>query len=190
MEKKITQILEEIADVNSEWSAIMDNIISPNYEMKPELLSEVAMHIYNNRANVKKALDGGWFRFFFISMCSQQIKSSRSSFHINCRQTLDSRHNHNFDKICQEMESGFSIREHEEIKQEQSRKTQLIKLAMDKAAPNCEWVECEMARLHLIEGLSFRKIESFYEGAIKYTRAHQLYKRWKNKFDIELENLL
>ncbi len=167
----------------------MDNILAPNYHLKPALLSEVAIQLYNQKKKAETAYKDGWFKFLFISMCSNQVKSSTSSFHRINRQTLSTRHNKYFDKINDEMNSGFSIEEHEDLQENQSHQLTLIRTAMKNVEPHCQWVENEMGRLHYGEGLSFRKIESFYEGAIKYTRAFQLFKRWEIKFLEELKRL-
>ena len=189
-QKKINSILEEIASNGSKWNVIMDNILDPNYEKKPELLSEITIQLYDKIEETEKAYQQGWFRFYFTAICCNQVKSSTSSFHRNCRETLNTRHNKYFNKIVVEMEHGWTAKEHKELQINQKLRLKLIKQASKRADLKSKWIESEMARLHLKEGLSFRKIESYYEGTIKYTRAHQLFSRWKKKFNIELQKLV
>ena len=166
----------------------MDNILSPNLHLKSALISELTIHLYNQKEKTEKAYNEGWFKFYFISICKNQIQSNRSSFHVNVRQSLDARHNKYFNKIQDSM-NGFSIEEQEENELSENYNSALYIQAKKNLEIKCSWVENEMAKKHWEEGMTFREIQKYYDNALAYSRAFQLCKAWKEKLIQEI-NLL
>jgi hypothetical protein len=50
----IDKILEEIATKGSIYDEIINNIIQPNYHLKPELISELAISFLENRKKLNE----------------------------------------------------------------------------------------------------------------------------------------
>jgi hypothetical protein len=51
----------------------------------PELISELAIGFLENEEKVNEVIKQGWFKYYFIRSCVNQIKSSTSGFHKNTR---------------------------------------------------------------------------------------------------------
>lgn len=81
----LDNILEQIATKNSIYDEIMDNIIRPNYHLKPELISELAISFLENRKRVEEVIKQGYFLYYFIRACKNNVHSSTSPFHKNTR---------------------------------------------------------------------------------------------------------
>jgi hypothetical protein len=81
----LNNILKEIATPSSIYYEIMMNIITPNYHLIPELISEISIGFLTNQKSVNKSIEEGWFKYYFIRTCTNQIKSSTSGFHKNTR---------------------------------------------------------------------------------------------------------
>lgn len=77
--------LAEIATPSSIYYEIMRNIITPNFHLIPELISELAIGFLENEEKVNQIIEDGWFKYYFIRSCVNQIKSSTSGFHKNTR---------------------------------------------------------------------------------------------------------
>jgi hypothetical protein len=63
----------------------MRNIITPNFHLIPELISELSIGFLENEEKVNDVIKAGWFKYYFIRSCVNQIKSSTSGFHKNTR---------------------------------------------------------------------------------------------------------
>jgi hypothetical protein len=63
----------------------MRNIITPNFHLIPELISELSIGFLENEEKVNDVIAAGWFKYYFIRSCVNQIKSSTSGFHKNTR---------------------------------------------------------------------------------------------------------
>lgn len=83
----LKKTLQEIATPNSIYYEIMQNIITPNFHLIPELISELAIGFLENENKIDKIIKEGWFKYYFIRSCVNQIKSSTSGFHKNTRIT-------------------------------------------------------------------------------------------------------
>jgi len=81
----LNKILEEIATKNTIYDEIIDNIIKPNYHLKPELISELAISFLENRTKVEKVIKEGYFVYYFIRAVKNNVHSSTSPFHKNNR---------------------------------------------------------------------------------------------------------
>ena len=63
----------------------MRNIITPNFHLIPELISELSIGFLENEEKVDQIIKDVWFKYYFIRSCVNQIKSSTSGFHKNTR---------------------------------------------------------------------------------------------------------
>lgn len=81
----IERILEEIAQKGSIYDEIINNIIQPRFDLKPELISELAISFLENKQKVQQAIDNNYFLYYFIRSCKNQVHSKTSGFHKNTR---------------------------------------------------------------------------------------------------------
>ena len=81
----IEQVLEEIAKKGSIYDEIINNIIQPRFDLKPELISELAISFLENRTKVQQAIDNNYFLYYFIRAAKNQVHSKTSGFHKNTR---------------------------------------------------------------------------------------------------------
>jgi hypothetical protein len=79
----VRQILEEIADPNSIYGEIMDNILRPHTHLKPELISELAISFLENETKVNQVIEQGYFLYYFIRSVTNNIRSNTSPFYKN-----------------------------------------------------------------------------------------------------------
>jgi DNA polymerase III delta prime subunit len=77
----IDKILEEIATKGSIYDEIINNIIQPNYHLKPYLISELAISFLENRKKLNEVIEGNYFIYYFIRAVKNQIHSKTSGFH-------------------------------------------------------------------------------------------------------------
>ena len=69
----IEQVLEEIAKKGSIYDEIINNIIQPRFDLKPELISELAISFLENRTKVQQAIDNNYFLYYFIRAAKNQV---------------------------------------------------------------------------------------------------------------------
>lgn len=81
----IDKILVEIATKGSVYDEIIDNIIQPNFHLKPELISEISIGFLENRQKVNKVIEDNYFLYYFIRTVKNQIHSKTSGFYRNTR---------------------------------------------------------------------------------------------------------
>jgi hypothetical protein len=81
----IRTILTQIATKGSIYDEIIDNIITPNFHLKPELISELSISFLENETKVDEVIQKGYFLYYFIRSCKNQVHSNTSSFHKNVR---------------------------------------------------------------------------------------------------------
>jgi hypothetical protein len=81
----INNILIQITTPGSIYDEIIDNIIRPRFDLKPELISEIAISFLENRIKVEEAYEKKYFKYYFINTVKNQIQSKTSSFHKNVR---------------------------------------------------------------------------------------------------------
>ena len=82
---KINDILTEITNKGSIYDEIIDNIITPRFDLKPELISEIAISFLENKIKIEEVYRLGYFKYYFINTVRNQIHSNTSSFHKNIR---------------------------------------------------------------------------------------------------------
>jgi hypothetical protein len=81
----LKQTLEEICRTGSIYDEIIDNIIKPNYHLKPELISELSISFLENEVKLNQVIKDGYFLYYFIRACKNQVHSNTSPFHKNTR---------------------------------------------------------------------------------------------------------
>ena len=94
----VEQILKEIAQKGSIYDEIINNIIQPRFDLKPELISELAISFLENRTKVQQAIDNNYFLYYFIRAAKNQVHSKTSGFHKNTR-IKDYNQDFNYEKI-------------------------------------------------------------------------------------------
>jgi hypothetical protein len=77
----IDEILKEITKKGSIYDEIINNIITPRFELKPELISEIALSFLENREKIEQVYKDKYFKYYFISTVKNQVHSNTSSFH-------------------------------------------------------------------------------------------------------------
>jgi hypothetical protein len=77
----IDDILKEITKKGSIYDEIINNIITPRFELKPELISEIALSFLENREKIEQVYKDKYFKYYFISTVKNQVHSNTSSFH-------------------------------------------------------------------------------------------------------------
>ena len=78
-------ILTEICKKGSIYDEILDNILKPNYHLKPELISELSISFLENEEKVSKVIQDGYFLYYFIRAVKNNVHSNTSPFHKNTR---------------------------------------------------------------------------------------------------------
>lgn len=81
----IKHLLVEISTKGSIYDEIINNIIQPNFHLKSELISELAISFLENEDKVNQVIDNGYFPYYFIRACKNQVHSNTSPFHKNTR---------------------------------------------------------------------------------------------------------
>lgn len=81
----VNQLLIEIATPNSIYDEIMDNILAPNYELKPALISEISISYLENKNKIEEVINNNYMLYYFINTCRNMVHSNTSTFHKNNR---------------------------------------------------------------------------------------------------------
>lgn len=79
----IRTILKEVATKNSIYDEIIDNIIRPNFHLKPELLSELSISFLENEKKLNDVISKGYFLYYFIRAVKNNVHSNTSPFYKN-----------------------------------------------------------------------------------------------------------
>lgn len=155
MNTKINNILTQICQKGSIYDQVIDNIIAPNFHHKDELISELALQFHSQEKNIIKALDGGYFKYLFIRIIKNQVHSSTSPFHKNCR----TQSNNAFDIS----ESFLDIEEDDfELNDKMLKEEQRLMLEQAVKTIKTTWFEMEMFNLYYKENKTYRQIEEEY----------------------------
>ncbi len=85
MSMNINKLLEEICKPGSIYDEIINNLITPRFDLKPELISEIGISFCENKEKIEKIYEEGYFKYYFIMTVKNQIHSSTSPFHKNVR---------------------------------------------------------------------------------------------------------
>jgi hypothetical protein len=79
----VRDILKEITTPNSIYDEIIDNVIRPNFQLKPELISELAISFLENEKKVNEVIKQGYFLYYFIRAVKNNVHSNTSPFYKN-----------------------------------------------------------------------------------------------------------
>lgn len=79
----IRDLLKEITKPNTIYDEIIDNIIRPNFHLKPALISELAISFLENEIKVNEVIKKGYFLYYFIRAVKNNVHSSTSPFYKN-----------------------------------------------------------------------------------------------------------
>jgi hypothetical protein len=82
---EINNILIEITTRGSIYDEIINNLITPRFDLKPELISEISLSFLENKDKIEDIYIRGYFKYYFINTVKNQIHSNTSSFHKNIR---------------------------------------------------------------------------------------------------------
>jgi uncharacterized protein YfaT (DUF1175 family) len=86
----INNIITQIATKGSIYDEIIDNIITTNQQLKPALISEVAIAYLENAKKIEEVYKQGYFKYYFIMTVKNQVHSSTSPLWKNVRCTSPS----------------------------------------------------------------------------------------------------
>ena len=64
---KINDILIEITKRGSIYDDIMNNLLTPRIDLKPELISEISISFLENKEKIEKVYEMGYFKYYFIN---------------------------------------------------------------------------------------------------------------------------
>lgn len=81
----LDNILKEISSRGTIYDEIINNIIQPNFHLKPELISEIALSFLENREKIEMVIEQNYFLYYFIRTVKNQIHSKTSGFYKNTR---------------------------------------------------------------------------------------------------------
>lgn len=152
MHNKVTKILTEVCQKGSIYDQVIDNIITPNFHQKDELLSELAIQFHSQEKNIIKAIDGGYFKYLFIRIVKNQVHSSTSPFHKNCR----TQSNNSFDIS----ESFLDLEDDDfELNDKLLKEEQQSLLEHTLKQIKTTWFEIEMFNLYYKQNKTYRQIE-------------------------------
>jgi hypothetical protein len=169
----IRQLLIEIATPNSLYDEIIDNIITPNFHLKPELLSEISISFLENEKKVNEVIRQGYFTYYFIRTIKNNVHSNTSPFAKNVR----IKDNIYYDNI--EILDDSDI----ELKEEKELKLQRIDRAYTKI-PKTYFQEFIWAE-YFTFGKTYRQIAKENEGSFSHCLAFHEVAKIKKKL-IEL----
>jgi len=79
----VRDILKEITTPNSIYDEIIDNVIRPNFQIKPELISELAISFLENEKKVNEVIKQGYFLYYFIRAVKNNVHSNTRPFYKN-----------------------------------------------------------------------------------------------------------
>ena len=150
----IQDILIEITTEGSIWDEIINNIISPNSHLKPELISEISIGYLENSDKVELAWEKGYFKYYFIKTVTNQVNSKTSSFHKNVRMRDYSQFDTVLDLESDEGEDDIDLKIEKEVQISQ------IKLTL-KTLP-ISWFEQQMFIEYYYNNRTYRNIEEEY----------------------------
>ncbi len=179
----INKILEEICKPNSIYDVILSKQLGAEAHLKSELISELAVSFLNNKKEVIKSYEEGWFRYKFSRAVTNQIQSKTSPFHRQVRMTLNDRLAQTKpiewmdDNLIDETEFENELEEYKEhIVQKKLEAIESTKMT---------WYESEIVKMHFEQGYSTRQIEKLdgidHVSVWKTIKAYQ--KKVKNNLD-------
>jgi hypothetical protein len=166
---KVRQLLCEIATPNSIYDEIINNLITPHFHLKPELISELAIGFLQNEKKVNEAIKNNYFIYYFIRATKNQIHSNTSGFHKNTR----IKDNIYFDNL--EIPDNTDI----ELKEEKEEKLKRIDRAYTRI-PKTYFQEFLWHEYYTL-GKTHRQIAKENDGAFSHCLSYHEIKKIKDK---------
>lgn len=148
---EINELLTEICTSGSIYDEIMNNIITPNYNLKPALISEISLYILENQSKIKKVNKKGYLKYYFIRICQNQVHSKTSPFHKNNR-VQDTYQIENFELID----------ENEDLQFKEEKEFELQQLTNARKKAKLSWYETQIAEEYFDNNKTLRAIEKEY----------------------------
>lgn len=174
-------ILTYIASAGTIYDEIINNMIEPNFHLKPELISEIAISFLGNQDKVNEVIKNGYFNYYFIMTVKNQVHSKTSSFHKINRMTKGV-FNEPIETFAMNMDDGsIQDKEEQEIKEKQ---LQLLEEILNDT--KVTWFEKEIYDLYFHKGYSYRQIEE--ETGIDHCLAWTKIKNIKNRIKKQMNN--
>lgn len=148
---KINDILIEITTKGSIYDEIMNNLLSPRFELKPELISELSISFLENKDKIEKVYEMGYFKYYFINSVKNQVHSNTSPFHKNIRiQDYD------YIQDYTDIPNDDDIQEKIQFEERLDRVNEIYKLTSK------SWFEDRMWEEYFVNGKTYRQIEKEY----------------------------
>lgn len=154
-QQSLNEILEELYNTESEYNQIIDKLIAPHFHYKDDLLQEICLSYLSNKNKVQKAIDEGYFKYYFIMTVKNNVHSSTSPFHKNIR--LNNKVQVEQDVQIEEIIDEYGM----EYKLEMDEKYEQAKQLRKNVKMN--YFESEMMRLYFDENMTYRAIAEEYD---------------------------
>lgn len=151
----VEEILKELYNKNSEYNQIIDKLIAPHFHYKDDLLQEISLSYLSNKKKVQKAIDEGYFKYYFIMTVKNNVHSSTSPFHKNIRlnNKIQIEQDVQVEDIVDEYGLEYKIEMDEKYKQAQYLRKNV----------KMNYFESEMMRLYFDENKTYRAIAEEYD---------------------------
>lgn len=148
---KINDILIEITTKGSIYDEIINNLLSPRLNLKPELISEISLSFLENREKIEKVYEMGYFKYYFINTIRNQVHSNTSPFHKNIRIK-------DYDYI----QDYVDISDDTDIQDKILFEERLDKINKIYKTTSKTWFEDRMWEEYYVNGKTYRQIEKEY----------------------------
>lgn len=148
---KINDILIEITTKGSIYDEIINNLLSPRLNLKPELISEISLSFLENREKIEKVYEMGYFKYYFINTVRNQVHSNTSPFHKNIRIK-------DYDYI----QDYVDISDDTDIQDKILFEERLDKINKIYKTTSKTWFEDRMWEEYFVNGKTYRQIEKEY----------------------------
>ena len=169
----INQILTEIVTKGSIYDEIINNIISPRLDLKPELISELSISFLENKDKIEKVYEMGYFKYYFINSVKNQVHSKTSPFHKNIRIK-----DYDYIQDYIDLPSDDDIQEKILFEERLDLVNEIYK------STNKTWFEDRMWEEYFVNNKTYRQIEKEY--GIDHCLIFHNVKKVKNKIQKQL----
>lgn len=148
---KINDILIEITTKGSIYDEIMNNLLSPRFELKPELISELSISFLENKDKIEKVYEMGYFKYYFINSVKNQVHSNTSPFHKNIRIK-----DYDYIQDYTDLPNDDDIQEKIQFEERLDLVNEIYK------STSKTWFEDRMWEEYFVNGKTYRQIEKEY----------------------------
>lgn len=148
---KINDILVEMTTRGSIYDEIMNNLLNPRTDLKPELISELSISFLENGEKIEQIYNQGYFKYYFINCVKNQVHSNTSSFHKNIRiQDTEI-----FDNYL-EMGDDTDLEDKIEVEEKLNQIQEIYNITKK------SWFEDKMWEEYFVNNKTYRQIEKEY----------------------------